>query len=381
MKKIDIFMPPPSEYGLLDYLTKGLNQALNKAGVESRILVADRKDPKPFLESLFSKPADCTLSFNGLLPDEEGRFFCDLIKIPHVALLTESPFEYLALTKSNQTIIGCPDHGFLNFLQGMDFKKGIYFPPAVDSALKPESKTSDLAFFGTCHDFEAIEAHWKKDYSKELCEILNTAVRIGLQNPNQLIEQVIVEVINQQEWKKAALDPFKMDLITLLYEVERVVRGKERVAMVKELKDVSLDLYGSGPWERYLKGKKNVTIHGPISFDKVIKTMQKTKITMNSSPHFKQGVHERIVSSLASGSLPLSNKTKFLEKEFPQNLYFEFGKWDEMNQTLALHLKDQAKREKACEAGRKKVLENYTFDAQVKNLLSQLDRLLEKAKA
>src|SRR5262249_10865415 len=92
IKHIDLFMPPNiSQYGVLHHFTIKMNEALQRSGVRSRILEAQKDNPKPFLSELFNEIPDCTLSFNGLLPDKEGRFFCDLVKIPHVACTIDSP--------------------------------------------------------------------------------------------------------------------------------------------------------------------------------------------------------------------------------------------------------------------------------------------------
>jgi hypothetical protein len=384
MKRIDIFMPPPCEYGTLAYYTKELNKAFLRAGIESRILVSERNDPKPFLESLFGNPPDCTLSFNGLLPDKEGRFLCDLIKIPHVALLTESPYEFLALTKSNRNIIGCPDLGFGAFISGLNFQNVVSFPLAVGSNMEPLKKSIDVAFFGTCVDYKEIEGKWKKSYAKELVEVLNLTVQASLKNPDRQIVHLFVEMINQSKGKNIGVDPHKMDLISLLYDIEQVVRGKERVDLLMAIESVQVDLYGAGPWDTYLKGKKNIRIHGPIPFEEALTVMKKTKITLNSSPHFKQGIHERILASLACGSVPMTGKTAFLLKEFGNekgSLYFEYGKWDALNKTLQTYLKDQGKLDAICKTGRSTVQTKHTFDAQVKDLVTQISPLLEKAKS
>ncbi len=75
IKRIDVFMPPRSQYGVLHHFTRKLSEALGRAGVEASLLEAQYDNPKPFLDKIFSDRPDCTLSFNGLLPDREGRFF------------------------------------------------------------------------------------------------------------------------------------------------------------------------------------------------------------------------------------------------------------------------------------------------------------------
>ena len=87
-------MPPLNSYSLLQYFTIKMHEALLRLGVQSRLLEAKNKNPAPFLKVLFEDSPDCTLSFNGLLPDEQGRFFSDMIKIPHVAFIVDSPLKF-----------------------------------------------------------------------------------------------------------------------------------------------------------------------------------------------------------------------------------------------------------------------------------------------
>ena len=109
IKKIDLFMPPTSQYGVLHHFTKKLCEAFIRLGVSCGLLQAERNNPKPFLTEIFQDPQDRTLSFNGLLPDEEGRFFCDLVSLPHVAFLVNSFHHFFALVNSPYTIIASSD--------------------------------------------------------------------------------------------------------------------------------------------------------------------------------------------------------------------------------------------------------------------------------
>ena len=117
MKRIDVFMPPLSTYGVLHHFTEKMHEALLRAGIQSRLLEAKRNDPGPFLKALFEDKPDCTISFNGLLPDTQGRFFCDMVNIPHVACLVDSPNSYLSLTQSPLTIITCVDQSSVDFFR------------------------------------------------------------------------------------------------------------------------------------------------------------------------------------------------------------------------------------------------------------------------
>ena len=127
LKRIDIFMPPFSQYGVLGHMTKDIHEAFKRQGVNSRLLVAEHDNPKPFLDAIFDDSPDCTLSFNGLLPTPTGLFFCDMIKIPHVACLVDSPNQFMELIKSPRTVITCPDKNAVEFFKGFN-AQNVLFP-------------------------------------------------------------------------------------------------------------------------------------------------------------------------------------------------------------------------------------------------------------
>ena len=58
MKRIDVFMPPLSAYGVLHHFTQKLHEALLRCGVKSRLLEAKKNDPAPFLKELFENPPE-----------------------------------------------------------------------------------------------------------------------------------------------------------------------------------------------------------------------------------------------------------------------------------------------------------------------------------
>src|SRR5262249_44553215 len=139
IKRIDLFMPPNlSQYGVLHHFTKKLQEAFSRLSVNCRILEAQRNNPKPFLTELFKDPPDCTLSFNGLLPDEEGRFFADLIRIPHVAYVVDSPNSFVSLVQSPFTIIASVDGKSCEFFRGIHGAHVLFMPHGVEKDLGME---------------------------------------------------------------------------------------------------------------------------------------------------------------------------------------------------------------------------------------------------
>lgn len=369
-------MPPHAEYGALLYFTKELYEALVRAGADARMLVAMRENPKPFLDALFKSMPEATLSFNGLLPDSEGRFFCDLIKTPHIALLTKSPTEFLALTKSERNLIGCIDSGDVRFFQGIGFKNVFLCPHAVSRDLKrgEEKKERDVAFFGTLVEHEAIEKKWEGKFSKEVASFLKSVVDQALKSTEKPLVDVFVEAVNAQG--KGGVDPRSLNIIAVIDDLVEVISARARLELVSAIKDVTVDVFGSGPWKEKLEAHKNIRVHGPIPFDQSLEEIGKTKIILSSFPNQVEGLHERLLSAYALGSVPVSLETTYLKKNFAEGVYYRHGAWDQLNQEISRLVKDGVARDKISRSGSDVVMKHHTFDVRAKEILKSVSALL-----
>src|SRR5262245_57823959 len=180
LRRIDLFMPPNiSQYGVLHHFTQKFHEALLRLGVNSRVLIAQRDNPKPFLTELFKDPPDCTLSFNGLLPDEEGRFFCDMIRIPHVACIVYTPKSFISLSQSTNSIIASVDRDACDFFRGINCKNVIFMPHGVEKNIhfdpKDNQRTYDVVLLASCIDYEKVQSDWKEKYGVAISQIMEEA--------------------------------------------------------------------------------------------------------------------------------------------------------------------------------------------------------------
>lgn len=390
VKRIDIFMPPTSQFGVIPYLTKEIHQAFTRQGIISRLLVAERENPEPFLKSIFNDPPDCTFSINGLLPDEGGQFFCDMIKIPHVACLTESYTEFSALAHNKLNIITCPDAFASHYFRGLGCDQTVFMPHGVSPALKPEptlSKKYDVLFVGSCIDYEYIRGEWKKKYPKAIYHALEKAQEITLSDYKTNYMDALVQAINEAT-QKEKIEMKKLNMLELIQELELFVKGRDRVELIRSIKDAQVTVFGATVgfegWEKYLKGMKNVKIHSPIPFESAIEAMKMSKIVLNSSPASKNGAHDRIFAALGTESFLLTSQNVFMDHHFVngQDLaYYIHGEWRDVNEIVQFYLENDAERQAAAKNGRDKAMAEHTWDRRVEDLLRQLPPLIEKARA
>jgi spore maturation protein CgeB len=388
IKRIDIFMPPLSQYGVLQTMTKDIYAAMLRAGVNCRLLIAQYDNPQPFLESIFSNPPECTLSLNGLLPDKEGNFFCDMINIPHVAMLLCSPNQFTAMAQSSKNIITCPDEYAVHIFRELNCDNVLFLPHGVDRDILPGSEDErnyDVVFLGSCIDYEEIRRDWKKKYPKKLYNVLDEAANITLSNQETPYAEGFIASLRNNISKAEPLDLNQFHLMQILDELEMYICGKDRVELIRGIKDAKVDIFGSGKnsgWEKYIgKGNSNVELHPPIPFEEAIQVMKKSKIVLNSSPWAKHGGHERIFTAIACGALLITSENPYMAKCFEDGkdiAYYYHGRWSEVNETVNSYLKDNIKRQRVAESSRKKVMEEHTWDHRVHILLDCLPEFLKK---
>jgi spore maturation protein CgeB len=388
MKRIDLFMPPLSQYGVLHHFTTKLFEALKRKGVDCRLLEAKKNNPAPFLEALFENPPECTLSFNGLLPDDQGRFFCDMIGIPHVACLVDSPNGYLPLTQSKLSILTCADASAVDFFKGLSFDRVLFMPHAVEPMGIPDFQSKreyDVVMLASCIDYEAIHSGWKEKYPYPLCKAMEEAVEIALADYTIPYYRAFAQAIDNQINHRTGLDPQKIDFMNVLDEIEMFIRGKDRVELVRAITEAKVTIFGSADgltgWKKYLGNKRNVEIHDPIPFEQALTIMKHSKIVLNSCPWIKNGAHERIFAGLASGALVITHENLFLQKEFKDGesiVFYHHARLEKADHRINEYLANQAKREQVTEKGRQLVMKLHTWDQRAAQLIKELPPLLKK---
>lgn len=388
IKRLDLFMPPNiSQYGVLHHFTQKMYEALLRTGVNCRILEAKRDNPKPFLTELFKDPPECTLSFNGLLPDEEGRFFCDLIHIPHIAYVVDSPNGFVSLVHSPYTIITSADRNGCEFFKGVNAKNVLFMPHGVEKNLnfdpRDEERTYDVLMLSSCIDYENMRKQWSKKYSPEICTILDEAAEIVFSDQTTSYVQAFVSAMDANVNRGVAIDSSKVDFIDLLDELEIYARGKDRVELVRAIKDAKVDIFGSPAstttWKKQLGGQSNVVIHDEVPYDQALELMQKSKIVLNSCAWIKYGLHERILAALACGALPITAENPFIKESFKEGSNIAFYRYNdrkEVNNTVNEYLKNESKRRQVAAAGREIVMHHHTWDQRASALIKEISPIL-----
>lgn len=377
--RIDLLLPPAERagYGVLVHFTNAMAAALQRQGVSCRVLGAANGHTPDLVKQILLDSPDYTLSFNGLLPDAQGEFLCDRIGIPHIALVVDGPNHFLDLMKSPLTRVASIDKDFTAFFQAFSQQEVLFIPHAVEKDyLEPidSSRIYDIVLFGTCIDYEERLKQWPKIFPKDVCRILEDAVSICIADQRipyfQALQNALVDRV----------DPRPLDFLALLEQVETVMRGRDRVELVRAIQHTQVHLFGTKTgeqgWEHYFAGKqKNVTLHGQISYERVLQVMAQSKIILNSSPHIRNGAHERIFTGLMAGATVITNESPYVREIFGTEkgvLYYSSLDYAGINEAISSILSGENKRRSAIERGRKIVQSGHTWDHRAKALIEAL---------
>ncbi|MEC7839733.1 MAG: glycosyltransferase [Chlamydiota bacterium] len=389
VKRIDLFLPPRSQYGVLHHFTNEMCNALKSCGVNCRILEAEYNNPGPFLEALVQDPPDCTLSFNGLLPDEKGRFFCEMIGIPHVACIVDSQNLFIPLIHSPLTVIVCSDRFSCEFFRGLKCENVLFMPHGVEKSLCEPShldRCYDVTVLCSLIDYERLRDEWKEKYDKVVCKAMDDAIEKTLSDPTTTYVQALVEAVDRQMELNYHLDPSKVDFISVMDDVEMYLKGKSRIDIIKAVKDAKVHIFGSAPdstsWEHYLGDHmKNIEVHEPVPYEQVIEILKQTKILLNASPWIKNGAHERIFYGLACGALVFTNENTYFNENFKNGeniVLYKNGDLKDVNKKVNEYLSNENLRQKIATKGNETVKANHSWEARAETLIKELEPILLK---
>lgn len=388
IKKIDLFASPFNQYGVIDAFLEGLAEALNRHGVRARILTANYHDPASFIDQILADAPDCTLSFNGLLPDSQGRFLADLIKIPHVAFLTDAPNHFFPIIRSQYTILSCVDQNFCYFFHQFRLPNVMFLPHAVNRSLvsSDQPREYEVLMLASFIDCDEIRNEWKKKYGPALTQVLEEAAEKTLTERDTPYLRAFVETLDHHQRLGADINPKQIDYESILNDLEGYIVGKSRLDVLRAIRDVPVHLFGrneNGGWQKYLKNHSNIHIHPEVPYKEALELMKKAKIVINITPQIKLGTHERILSGLMSGAAVLTLTTPFMVEHFEEGkdiAFFGPQNWDEMNRKIQFYLNDEYQRQELAKKGREKVLQFHTWDQRVQTLLSELPAMLDQVK-
>lgn len=365
------------------HFTLKLAEALKRKGAEVKVLQwPSGPVPDTILSMIRKEKPTLTASFNQPAPLEDKSYFFENLKIPHLTLLLDPAIYEINLATSPYAIVSCVDHFDCQFFQAANFERVFFLPHGVEKELSFDPKaerTFDVVFSGTCYDPDNLQNWWRSHYPSNISKVIEDAADIVLGDNHTNFYQAVMQSMLANQ-----ISPKEVDTLRIAYFVDFYIRGKERVELIRSIKDAKVHIFGSQSWREeqpiltwqdYFKNQKNVIIHPPVEYGESLEILKRTKICLNSMPMFKNGSHERIFASLACGALPITSDNLYVRDHFDEDqdlLLFQFDQLDLVNDKINFYLSHEDQRKQLVESGRKKVLEFHTWDNRADTILERL---------
>ncbi|NGX58070.1 MAG: hypothetical protein K940chlam3_00971 [Chlamydiae bacterium] len=384
VSKVDVFAPPENSYKVLHYITEMIAAALVKQGIQTRLFDSKiASDPMKFIGMVLSDKPDCTFSINGLLPDAEGNFLCDMLGVPHVAYLLNSPQYFFSMVKSPNTIMCCVDQFHVRFLKLFGDTHVLFLPNAAEAGIEydpAEKRSYDAVMLASYLDPDEARKKWPEKYSSDICQVLDEAAEMTLSRSQISFIEAFSECMKSPVAQKR-VDPKDVNYQEVFNDLEDYIRGQDRLEILHAIKDVEIHVFGEGDWEGFTsKTKSKIIPHGSVPFLEVLDIMKQSKVVLNSTPQLKYGGHERFYSSYMCGALPITAQYPFIEQEYQSGesaIYYQPPNWGDVNEQVHHYLENPNERMAIVDKGRHITHEKNTWDNRIRTLLAELPPILD----
>lgn len=364
-----------------------LAEALERKGIQTRLIdIKEAVMGAEIISQILKFRPDLTCSFNSLLPISEKQFLWDYLQTPHWSIVVDPVIYSMNLIDSPYSIISSVDRNDYEAIKSYPFHNVFFWPHAVEKELTgrgEKDKSYDVVFLGTCYDYESLRASWRQQNPEQINKALDDAIDLVLADNHTSTAQALVQAMNA-----ANIPPQGLDFQSFYYYIDYYTRGKDRVELIKSIKDAKVHIFGELSrdtavgvlgWEQYLAKCPNVTLHPSVTFQEGLDILKRSKIALNSMPFFKNGTHERVFTALGNGALPITSDNVYWRSHFRDGeelVLYSSANIREVNDMVNIYLADDQLRNRIVEQGAAKVLKEHTWDVRVEQLLQELPAML-----
>jgi len=316
-----ILLTQPSVYTAQNHFASEFFLSLQKQGHSLSIIKLSTKK--------LSIPKDTALllSFNGNALEYAKK------KQPMVSLLVDHPLHHLSRLQDKAYIhYAVCDSSQAYFLKSVLKHAKVHFLPLPGFISQSPSipllkKEKKIVFFGSYHPPEEVEKTWKR-YPLFIKDLIYKCTRIVTDRYPIPIHTAAIELLSLMKYE----DPKEVIRLThlLAIESESFARSHLRFQCLKTLdtQETPVTIYGDG-WEK--TDFSYHTTHPGIPFVKTLEEIQKTTITLDISPFFPHGTHERVKCALVNNSFALTNSTSHMQELFFNQPHLHYYRYQDLN--------------------------------------------------
>lgn len=372
MKKVALLKNDEICYGSLIYYLEQIGDALNSFGVETEVVEC-------IDEAFVTQKWDGVIGINQetlSVQLEDGAFLFDFLQCPILALIVDSPYHHDRLLRAhpNNMHLICVDRGHVDYAQTyygsfQSVEMG-YVLGSIGEPIPYNERTIDVLFTGTRADIEGICSKVQAHPQKWVRELFEYLVAAGMSCPNIATEKQVLYYFSKLGMQISKED-YKLAMATAGTYAEFYLRGYYRERILSTLLDSSIPVtvVGDG-WNGFAKRHpNNLTLYKSVDFSETAEFMTNAKIVLNVMPWFKDGLHERVPTSMHNGAVCVTDKSSYIEEYFTDGeelVLYDLARLDELPGKIAMLLERPQTAEKIAENGRKKAQNCYTWREMVK---------------
>lgn len=323
-----------------------------------------------------------------IFKDEKGHFIWDAYDVKYVNILVDHPLYYHSKLVSDlpRMTLFCVDREHVNYVKrfypGMKAK---FLPLAGNIKLQNElpeerfvpysERKYDLVFTANYVPIEHLEQQFS-NLDEEYATFYRGIVDDLIANPVQSID-VVMERHIREELGEVPDGDIRGAMSGMLF-IDLLVRTYFRGQIVKELAeaDVKVHVFGAD-WDMLAcrKPENIIAKSGLISSVRCVDAVRNAKIALNIMPWFKDGAHDRVFTAMLQKTVPLTDDSRFLRKEFTDGediVFFSLEGRKYLPDIVRMLLRYEENAMHIAEMGYRRAEETHTWKSRTRILVQEL---------
>lgn len=386
-KRILLFKSKSLCYDSTNYFVDSLAIAFERNGYCAEILDFEKVGEKGMEEAL-AKEYDAVFDFNSTLPQalmEDDRHYLDCFHTPFFQILLDHPMYFHASLKEEiqEEYVCCIDKGHVEYVEKYypNVKKAWLMPvPGIYAGeyenLPPfEERKMDIFLPATYDRPEKYEweiAQAIPDIQDGIWNIIEQMKK----KPGISMEEALEKMLVDQEMD--CLDRNgKATVFHAHFLADMYINAYYRERAVKELLKSGIRLYVCGQgWEQFEgEGKENLTIIPAVDFKEISGLMQQAKIVLNIAYAFKNGCHDRVLSTMLAGAVSVTSENPYMKSHFSEDeiVFYQMEELEKLPVLLQNLVKDEARLKDIARRGYEKAAKSHTWQIRAKELMELAD--------
>ena len=364
-------------YNVLNHMARSLGSEFEKMGLEV-IYLDVSGDGLSHIAEYIGREFTAIIGFQtgvfGIYLESKKCYLHDLLYGPKFDFSLDHPIwrrnHFCSVPKDFYVLTH--DRNYIDFIKRYypNVKDALLLPPAGNISDEINvSKEKDIVFLGSYSDYrEAFEYIRKSDLKR----FLNRYLLALRQNYNNTPESVLDEVLKRDGL--ALSDGEFLDLFDDCRMMIACVAAYYREKVIKALLDrnIELTVYGESWRNSPLADSAYLHIEPEVTPDASLEELAKSKLSLNIMAWHKDGFTERVVNSMMSGSVVVSDRTQCLEEQYVNDeemVLFDLDDMDGLAGRIKKLLSDDAARESIAERAFNRAIKEDTWKKRAEQLL------------